>query len=174
MLRTFLAIVTILSACGIQVISEYSVETPISEELARLNPVAILFMAALILLLIHLIFERLQSGDWIQGWSLFPLVPCLAAIAFTSPPASVHLNLFAGVATYGFVWLTLFSFLHGRRMIALFTGLLALFSLVFLGMFSLVDLLSPGTNLSPPPLGLFQKALILLFAVFAIDNRPSK
>ena len=123
------------------------------------------------LLVIHLIYEGHQSGHFVQGWSLLPLLPSLGAIAFTSPDSRLHLFIFAGVAVYGFVWLAVFACLHGRKMIALSTGFLAIMSLVFLALFSFLGMLSPAIKNILLPLGLFQKGLIFLFAMFAMDQR---
>ena len=168
--RVLLVLAIIVSAGCIHLVSEYSIQTPISEELARQNPVAVLFMSSLIGLVFHMMRSAFKSGARFQGWSLVPIAPCLIAIAFTSPTSEVHLQLFAGVALYGFAWLALFSFLHGNRAIAFITGVLFVMAIVCMLVLVPVGAIFPHMALSMSPVGVGQKVFVVMFASFSFQN----
>lgn len=169
-LRFTLVLGTILSACSIHLISEHPLQTPISEELARRNPIAICFMLLLMGLVIHLIYEMHRVGSRVQAWSLSPVLPCLVAIALTGPTTGLHLQIFAGMTLYGFVWLALFSYLQGHTGITFVLGLLFVFSMVCLLVLTVVGVLSPSMALSLSPLGVLQRVFVVLFSMYAMAH----
>ena len=168
--RVLLVLTIIVSAGCIHLVFKYSIQTPISEELARHNPVAVLFMSSLIGLVVHMMRSAFRSRAFFQGWSLAPIVPCLIAIAFTSPTSEVHLQLFAGVTLYGFAWLALFAFLHGNRAIAFPTGVLFVMAIVCILVLVPVGAIFPHLALSMSPVGVGQKVFVVLFASFSFQN----
>ncbi len=168
--RHLLGITVFLCAWTIHAFSKFPVQTPISEELARKNPLAILFMAGLIGLVSHMMYSAIRRRMHFQGWTLLPMIPALVAIAFTSPTSEVHLQLFTGVALYGFAWLSLFSYLQGSRAIAFATGILFILSIVCLIVFFVVGSIFPWTAYELSPLGVLQKIYISVFTSFALST----
>ncbi len=168
--RHLLALTVIVSAWSLHLISNHPIQTPISEELARKNPIAVVFMAGLICLVIHMMHAALEGRMKFQGWSLFPIIPALTAIAFTSPNSGMHIQIFAGVALYGFAWLSLFAYMQGNRFITFFTGILFIVSVVCLIVFFVVGSILPWTAYELSPLGFFQKTFICIFAFFSIST----
>ena len=169
-MRHLLALVVIASAWSLHFISKYPIQTPISEELASKNPAAIAFMVSLIGLVIHMMQAALGSCMRFQGWTLMPLIPALIGIAFTPPNSGLHIQIFTGVALYGFAWLSLFAYQQGNRFIAFFTGILFIVSVVCLIVFFVVGAILPWAVYELSPLGFFQKIFICLFAFFAIST----
>ncbi len=166
-IRSAMALLCISLAFTVHTVSEFPIQTPISEELARRNPIAILLIFGILLIIVELSVATLRAGEHIEGWSLLPILPTLVAIAFTSPDSELHLNLFIGLAVYGFAWLGLFSYLDGNRAVVFLCGILGVVSIVFLIILATIGMLFPSTALSLSPLGILQKLLITLFAVYA-------
>ena len=96
------------------------------------------------------------------------MIPALTGIALTTPASTIHLYLFGGITLHGFIWLVGFSLIHGRKKIAFFTGVLGATGLAILTILTVIHFSAPEIAMSLSPLGIFQKAMILLFGLFAI------
>lgn len=172
-MRIALALGSIALAFTVHLVSEGAFRTPISLEIADGNPVAIGLFFVIGFLILRVSIDFWDGGSPGLSMSPLPIVLALPGIAFTSPQGTFHLHLFALTATYGLIWIAVTSFMIRKAFLGFLAIGLAVFSVVFLLGFGVMEQLG-GYTPAESPLGVFQKLLIVLFALLCLEMRPVK
>lgn len=167
-MRNLLALISIALAFSVHIVSDGTPETPISFELAQQNPVAIALIISIVLLILQLMYDFWVAEAPFISITLAPVLIALPVIAFTSPESAVHLKVFFSAAAYGVFWIAAIAFGRRKYLLGFVSICLGIWSILFLLGFGLMSI--AGQAPRETPVGLFQKALVVLFAILCLDT----
>jgi hypothetical protein len=166
MFRLLTAIALALSTLAVSAMPGAGVSAPISHELARGNPLAVVVMVLLgVLLLCMSVHCWRVRWRWLSWWSA-ALIPLLALIAFTEPHSSFHLRTFVALLVGGIAWMICYAEVNGERPVTVLVGLLLLAGLTFTFILGICSIVIDVADISP--LGMFQKGFLLVFALLGM------
>lgn len=145
---------------------------PISEELVRGNPAAVVVFAALAALLGYYWWRCRRIGWKGLSWSAAGIALLLPLLAATPPGSNCHLAAFVSLLATGIVWLIVYAAKDSQQLVPSMVILLivigSILAFVIGGNGCAVD------DASISPLGIFQIGFLLVFAVLALrkPNTP--
>ena len=166
MFRLLTAIALALSTLAVSAMPGAGVSAPISQELARGNPLAVAVMVLLGVLLLCMSAHCWRvRWRWLSGWAA-GLIPLLVIIGFTEPHSSFHLRTFVALLVGGIAWMICYAETNGERPVTVLVGLLVLSGLTFTFILGICSIVIGIADISP--LGMFQKGFLLVFALLGM------
>ncbi|MBN8457989.1 MAG: hypothetical protein J0M04_09125 [Verrucomicrobia bacterium] len=171
-IRTSLAALLAAGALLVGIMPGACPAAPISEELVRGSPAAVVVFSALAALLGYYWWHCRRIGWKGLSWSAAGIALLLPLLATTPPGSNYHLAAFVSLLATGIVWLIVYAAKDSQMLVSSLVILLIVIGAILAFVTGVRGNFVEAAAISP--LGFFQKGFLIVFSVLAIrkPNTP--